>query len=631
MKTMMKFFGIMVLLSGSLAAQQTTIPFDEAHWNLAGARVMDYLGRPALMGTAVLKDLEFENGVIEYDQAVRGGRSYPGVMFRAQADGSWERFYIRPHRSGRVAPSLYSDVLQYVPSWNRVDSWQLYSGAGYTSGAVIPADKWFHVKIEVSGERARVFLDQATQPSFDIPRLRHGLRRGGITLMGPADGSAYYSNFSVREDNTIQFGPVRRQNPAPGFVRSWQVSQAFNMLDIDGSGPGLPVEYAGLKWRDLPADEDGLVDVARVQARSGPPDTVFLKTVISAERAEVRPYRFGYSDIATVYLNGLKVFSGNSQYQGRDPSFLGIIGPNDILSLPLRAGNNEVVVVLSEISGGWGCLLQYAEAEFRASGLTDLWKTAKRFAVPESVAYDPAKQMLYVSNYDPYTPSGPEGLQTISKIGLQGGEPQVLARGLRNPTGLVVFKDRLFAVESNGVAEIDIATGAIARRISVPGASFLNDIAVDGEGTLYVSDPSQGAIHRISGGKVEVWLQGPDVRRPNGVCLSGNNLVWANNGDGRLKAADLNSKQIRVLADLNGGIIDGLATGPDGSLLVSHNEGRLFQVKASGEVTVLLDRTVAGIPIGDFTFIIEKNILVFPTFTDNRVMAFSGPASTARK
>jgi sugar lactone lactonase YvrE len=194
----------------------------------------------------------------------------------------------------------------------------------------------------------------------------------------------------------------------------------------------------------------------------------------------------------------------------------------------------------------------------------------------------------------------------------------------------VVFKDRLFAVESNGVAEIDIATGVIVRRIPVPGATFLNDITVDGEGTLYVSDPSQGAIHRISGGKVEVWMQGPDVRRPNGVCLSGNNLVWANNGDGCLKSADLSSKQIRVLADLNGGIIDGLTSGPDGSLLVSHNEGRLFQVKPSGEVSVLLDRTVAGIPIADFAFIAEKNMLVFPTFTDNRVMALSWPVRAGK-
>jgi len=626
MKTMMRIFGITILLASAFAAQQAPIPFDEAHWNLAGARVVEHLGRLALMGTAILKNIDFENGVIEYDQAVGGGRSYPGVMFRSRPDGSWERFYIRPHRSGRVAPSLYPDVLQYVPSWNRADSWQLYSGDGYTSGAIIPADKWFHVKIEVAGDRARVYLDHAPQPNLEIPRLRHGRSRGGIALMGPVDGSAFYSHFSVREDNALDFGPARRRNPALGFICSCQVSQSFRFLDMDGGGSLLPEFYASLKWRDLTADEDGLVDMARVQARSGQPDTVFLKTVISAARAEVRPYRFGYSDIATVYLNGLKVFIGNSQYQGRDPSFLGIIGVNDVLYLPLRSGDNEVVVELTEMSGGWGLLMQDAEAELRTPGLADLWKTARRFAVPESAVYDPARQMIYVSNYDPFTPSGPEGRQTISKIGLQGGEPQILARGLRNPTGLCLFKDRLYAVEPDGVAEIDILSGSVTRRIPVPGASFLNDIAVDGAGRLYVTDPSQGAIHRISGRKVEVLLQGPEVRRPNGIWLAGNTVAGANNGDGRLKSADLADKRVSVLADLSGGIIDGLTAGPDDSLLVSHNEGRIFQVKASGEVTLLFDRTAAGIPIADFAFVPEKNMFIIPTFTDNRVMAMTWPA-----
>ena len=84
------------------------------------------------MGFAVLKDTEFESGIIEYDPAVTGARSYPGVGFQSRPGGSWKRFYMRPHRSGCVAPSLYTDVLQYVPAWNRSDSRKLYSGRGYT-------------------------------------------------------------------------------------------------------------------------------------------------------------------------------------------------------------------------------------------------------------------------------------------------------------------------------------------------------------------------------------------------------------------------------------------------------------------------------------------------------------------
>ncbi len=630
-KNSIRIICLLAACAGLLAAQQNPTPFDDAHWNLAGAKVVDHMGRSALMGFAVLKNVEFENGVIEYDLAVTGARSYPGVIFRSHPDGSWERFYIRPHRSGRVAPSLYSDVLQYLPAWNRVDSWQIYSGKGYTAGAVIPADRWFHVKIEVMGDRARVFVDNGDQPGLEIPHLRHGQTKGGIALMGPADGSAYYSNFSIRSDDALNFGPPPRQDIAPGFIRSWQVSQSSRALEVDDSGSSLPASFSVAQWQDVQCDEYGLLDIARIHGRSGQPDMVFLKTIIHADRNEVRPYKFGYSDLVGIYLNGTKIYTGDSTYQGRDPSFLGIIGLNDIILLPLKTGDNELVVSLTEIMGGWGFEMQRGDAEYRASGITTLWKTPKQFAIPESVAYDPVRQALYVSNYDPFNPSGQEGHQVINKLGLQGGEPQVLVQGLRNPTGLAVYKESIFAVESNSVAEIDIAKGQIIRRFEIADSAVLNDIAIDGDGTLYVSDLPQGVIYRIAGGKVEAWLRGPEVSRPNGVCVSGNQLVWANNGDGKLKSVDLKNLQIKNIADLSGGIIDGVANGLDGSWLVSHNEGRLFQVSAAGQVTLVLDLTVPGTNIADFTYILEKNMVVIPTFYDNRVIAESIPPMANKK
>lgn len=614
-----------------LTAQPTPIPFDEAHWQLANARVVEHLGRPALMGLAALKDVTIENGVIEYDLAVSGARSYPGVVFRSQPDGSWERFYIRPHRAGRTNTSLYSDVLQYLPAWNRVDSWQLYSGPGYTAGSVIPIGRWFHVKIEVNGDQARVFVDNAPAPGLEIPLLRHGRRRGGIMLMGPADGSAYFSNFSVDTSGAPAFTLARPPAPAPGFVRSWQVSQAVPTLEIDDRGSAPPAAAANPQWRDLPADEYGLVDVARIQGRTGRPDTVFLRTVISSARAEVHPYRFGYSDSVTIYLNGVKMFSGDSTYQGRDPSFLGIVGPNDALYLPLRAGENELLVALGEMQGGWGFLLQDALAEYRAPGVAFAWETAKRFSLPESAAYDAKRRAVYVSNFDPFTPNGAEGRQTIARIDPAGGEPQVLARGLRNPTGLIVYKDTLYAVEAKAVVEIALPAGDIVRRIEVADAEQMNDIAVDSAGVLYVTDPPQGTIRRIQAGKVEIFLQGADVGRPNGVCVGGKRLVWADNIDQTLKAVDLPGKTITTVAALPGGILDGVVDARDGGWLVSHNEGRLFHVCADGAVTLLLDRSVTGGNIADFTFIPESATVVYPTFLDNRVAAETLPRASDEK
>jgi glucose/arabinose dehydrogenase len=201
------------------------------------------------------------------------------------------------------------------------------------------------------------------------------------------------------------------------------------------------------------------------------------------------------------------------------------------------------------------------------------------------------------------------------------GTPVVFASGLRNPTGLAVSGASIYAVEPNGVATVDLATGRLTGREQIPGAVRLNDIAVAPGGTLFVSDSQRGVIHRRTSAGWDVWLDGPEVARPNGLTLSGGRLVWANNGDGSLKAADLATKKITRLADLPGGIIDGLAAYPDGTLLASHNEGRLYRIATDGSVTLLLDLSVTGIHVADFSFDPASGRIIVPTFLDNRVMA----------
>jgi hypothetical protein len=51
--------------------------------------------------------------------------------------------------------------------------------------------RWFHVKIEVSGKQARVYLGNSGRPALVIPDLKHGLGRGTLGVMGPLNGTAY--------------------------------------------------------------------------------------------------------------------------------------------------------------------------------------------------------------------------------------------------------------------------------------------------------------------------------------------------------------------------------------------------------------------------------------------------------
>ena len=604
----------------SQEAGKEIIPFLAERWDLAGAKVVDHLDRQALMGTAVLKDIEFGDGTIECDVAMKAGaRSYPGLLFRYQSEEEYERVYLRPHRS-----PLYDDAVQYVAAFHGVDSWQLYNGPGLTAAASIPTDRWVHMKIEVLGTQARVFLDNSPQPVLVIGDLQHGKSRGRLGLTTVADGTAYFSNFSFQADGALSFPPDPLVHRAPGCVRDWEISAPLKRLRMDFDN------YPDLKalgvssWTKAAAETGGILDVSRTYGRKGAePEAIFVRATLQAEKDGPKKFWLGYSDEASLFLNGRLVFYGMNAYRSRDTSFLGILGPFDAVSLPLRKGANEVLVIIGESFGGWGVFLQDATFIEKAPGVEALWTTGKEFFVPESAVYDPGKDAYYVSNYDGYNPSRGAGLQAISKLTPDGRVAALQwVSGLNNPTGLAVRKNLLYAVERPGIAVIDIPSAKVVSRIAVPGAAFLNDIALAENGDLYVSDSRRGSIFRISGEKAEEWLTAPAIAAANGVFVLKGKLIVGTNGDGCLKAVDLETKAVSTLVNLGQGIIDGIAADADGNLLVSHNEGRLFRVSAEGRVETILDTTAVRLNIADFFYDPGRKIIVFPTFTESRVAAF---------
>lgn len=608
-------------LAASIEAQ--TIPFTPDRWDLARARVVEHLGRQALTGTALLRDAAFENGVIEVDVAMRGGaRGYPGVLFRVLSDTEHERIYLRPHRS-----PLYSDAVQYVAAFHGIDSWQLYNGPGYTAQAEIPTDRWVHLKIEVQGTQARVFLDTAAAPTLVVWELQHGRRSGGLGLnAGPAEGapSAFFSSFSWRPLEGPRAGPPLESYAPPGYLREWEISRplARRLLDFDRYPNAATLGVT--PWTPASAVPRGLLDLSRTIGRSGPePEAAIARTVIRSDRSEVRKFWLGYSDEVSVFLNGRFVFYGNSAYRLRDPSFLGIVGLFDALPLPLRRGDNELLLLLGESSGGWGVTVRDAAAILEAPGLRRLWATEPVLRIPESAVYDPARDAIYVSNYDGYNFSAGAGRQSLSKLSADG-RPVALdwVTGLNNPTGLAVRGDRLYAVEARQLVEVDIPAARILQRYPAQGAASLNDVAIAENGDVYVSDARGSAIFRLADGRFEEWLRSPDIVSPNGIHVHGGRLVVAANGDRALKAVDLATKAVSVIATLHLGFLDGVDTDGAGNYLVSYNEGCILRVTPAGAVTTILDLTAPETNIADFDYVPERNLLVFPTFLDNRVIAY---------
>lgn len=597
-----------------------TIEFGSENWIFRNAEVKEYLGRECLHGYALLKDVVFENGVIEVDLAVTGASSYPGFVFRLQSDRDYERIYLRPHRAG-----LYPDAVQYTPVFNGIAGWQLYNGEGFTAGVDLPAGQWIHLKLEVSGNQARLYVSDMEVPVLEMNDLKRGTSKGTIGLYGPRDNNYYFSNFSYRHDDGLLFEPPPPVDAPPGVITSWELSEPVAMSRIDVERYPDEEWLEGLSWRMVESEPSGLVDVGRYHGRTGrEPDVVFARKIIRADEESAMKLLFGYSDAIVIFLNGKLLFTGSSAYRQRDPSFLGIVGMFDMVYMPLEKGENELLFMVVESFGGWAFMGRDQDAVFNHPSIRERGRTEKEFLVPETALYDARRKVFYISNNDMYNFSFNGGLQHISRISAEGEILEARwVEGLSNPTGMALHGNRLFVVERSGIVEIDPSNGAIVKRYPVPGARFLNDLAVDESGKLYVSDSRSAVVFRIEGEAVEQWLSGGDVGQANGLHIHDGKLIVANNSDGTLRAFDLETKEMQIIALMPEGGLDGIEDDGKGNLLVSHFEGRLFRVSMDGGMEKLLDTSGPGVGCANFAYVPESGLLVVPTFTDNRVVLYN--------
>ena len=156
-----------------------------------------------------------------------------------------------------------------------------------------------------------------------------------------------------------------------------------------------------------------------------------------------------------------------------------------------------------------------------------LWETTG-LKTPESALPVPAEGFAYVSNVAG-NPTDKDGNGFISKVSLADGKIIALewAKGMDAPKGLALAGGKLYTADIDKLVEIDPKTGKILAKYDAPGATFLNDVAVDAKGDVYVSDSNTSTIWRLAGGKLEKWIDDPALKFPNGLYVDGDKLIVA--------------------------------------------------------------------------------------------------------
>jgi hypothetical protein len=113
------------------------------------------------------------------------------------------------------------------------------------------------------------------------------------------------------------------------------------------------------------------------------------------------------------------------------------------------------------------------------------------------------------------------------------------------------------------------------------------------------------------------WCKG--LNQPNGLCVEGNNLMVGLRD--RIVIINLRSKQISDYI-MNTGGIDGIAADGKSNYIISDWLGNIHLTPPKNERVILLDTTPDKINTADIEYIISLKLLLVPTFSDNRVMAY---------
>jgi len=158
---------------------------------------------------AVLAESDFKDGTIELDVAgarrqgystvedERGFKGVIGVSFRMQNQKA-ETFYVRPENA-RLENQLFrnrSTQYESMPDfpWDRLRE---ESPGVYESYVDLEPGAWTKLRIEVSGTKARLYVNGAAQPCLIVNDLKQGYGHGKIALFTRVSTDAYFSNLRV--------------------------------------------------------------------------------------------------------------------------------------------------------------------------------------------------------------------------------------------------------------------------------------------------------------------------------------------------------------------------------------------------------------------------------------------------
>ncbi len=250
------------------------------------------------------------------------------------------------------------------------------------------------------------------------------------------------------------------------------------------------------------------------------------------------------------------------------------------------------------------------------------------FHFAESCVFDPERNLILVVNSGVRSGSDLDDDGYISLINPDGSVHTSKWIGvsrenldLVNPLGSVIKDGVFYVADGTFVRSFDLESGQPLNSFEVEGSTFLNGIAVDDEGTAYISNTREnGMLFKVTAdGESTLLVDGAPLNAPNGVAMDNDgNVVVVNIGNNDVMTFSPEGELLKTEHAVEGGN-DGVVILEDGTKYVSSVRYGSVSRIAPGEEAEMI---ASGIPsAASMCYDSTQHQLVIP-MNPNNALAF---------
>lgn len=264
-----------------------------------------------------------------------------------------------------------------------------------------------------------------------------------------------------------------------------------------------------------------------------------------------------------------------------------------------------------------------------------IWTNNDSISSPESTYFDVKTNSLYVSSIDGEG-TNKDASGWISKIAPNGKTISTKwVKGLNAPKGMRSYADYLYVSDIDQVVKINLKTAKIEKKIDIKDAKFLNDIAVDSVGRVFVSDTLTSTIHVLENDIPKVFVTGKEWESPNGLLVQENYLIvaawgyiksFSEKASGHLYKINLKTKKKVLISSKKLGNLDGLEvdpSNPDRYFLSDWMTGEIFSIKNGIKEGFSVNLNQGSADFGLYSSKDSNSLtLTVPQMNESKVFAF---------